>query len=254
MQLSITAIKAFKACRRMYYLRYVEGLKPVTKPEALEVGTNYHKLLESLYSGDLDALQGTTREHAMAQAYHKYIYPRFKVTAAEKRLEYNLGDGDVLTGIVDGIAADGCIVEHKTTSQAITPAYEYNLLWDEQILAYMLLTGARKVWYTVCQKPTIRQKKGETDEEYFERMCAWYDEDTETKITVMQIERTDAEVEAFRKQLETIKGTIHEAENDGNYYINTCHCNAWGRRCEYSSICLNYDPEAQYLEYYHYKQ
>ena len=44
----------------------------------------------------------------------------------------------------------------------------------------MLLTGMRKVWYTVCRKPTIRQKKNETDEEFFGRMVAWYDEDTET--------------------------------------------------------------------------
>ena len=224
-------------------------LEPIQKTEALETGSNYHKLLEMLNTtGEIES--GYTKEIAMATAYKKYIYPKFKVSEAEKWLEYDLGYGDKFVGIADGIANDGHIVEHKTTSQEITEQYEYNLLWDEQILAYMLLTGMRKVWYTVCRKPTIRQKRNETDEEFFERMVAWYDEDTESKIRLLEIERTDNEVEEFRQSLEQIKATMQEAEMDKNFYKNTCHCNVWGRRCEYSSICLNYQPNAEYIDFY----
>lgn len=249
MNLSISKIKTFKACRQMYRLKYVEMLEPIQKAEALETGSNYHKLLETLNTtGEIES--GYTKEIAMATAYKKYIYPKFKVSEAEKWLEYDLGNGDKLVGIADGIANDGHIVEHKTTSQEITEQYEYNLLWDEQILAYMLLTGMRKVWYTVCRKPTIRQKRNETDEEFFERMVAWYDEDTESKVRLLEIERTDNEVEQFRQSLEEIKATIQEAEMNKNFYKNTCHCNVWGRRCEYSSICLNYQPNAEYIDFY----
>ena len=249
MDLSISKIKTFKACRQMYRLKYVEMLEPIQKAEALETGSNYHKLLETLNTtGEIES--GYTKEIAMATAYKKYIYPKFKVSEAEKWLEYDLGNGDKFVGIADGIANDGHIVEHKTTSQEITEQYEYNLLWDEQILAYMLLTCMRKVWYTVCRKPTIRQKKNETDEEFFERMVAWYDEDTESKIRLLEIERTDNEVEEFRQSLEQIKATMQEAEMDNNFYKNTCHCNVWGRRCEYSSICLNYQPNAEYIDFY----
>ena len=226
----------------------MEMLEPIQKAEALETGSNYHKLLETLNTtGEIES--GYTKEIAMATAYKKYIYPKFKVSEAEKWLEYDLGNGDKFVGIADGIANDGHIVEHKTTSQEITEQYEYNLLWDEQILAYMLLTGMRKVWYTVCRKPTIRQKKNETDEEFFGRMVAWYDEDTESKIRLLEIERTDNEVEQFRSELECIKATMYEAEMDKNFYKNTCHCNMWGRRCEYSSICLNYQPNAEYIDF-----
>ena len=159
------------------------------------------------------------------------------------------GNGDKLIGIVDGIAEDGHIVEHKTTGSEITEQYEYNLMWDEQILAYMLMTGSRKVWYTICRKPTIRQKQNETDEEFFCRMVEWYDTDTESKIRLLEIERTDDEVEQFRKELETIKASMQEAIEDGNFYRNTCHCNMYGRRCEYSGICLNYDPNAEHIEF-----
>ena len=186
----------------------------------------------------------------MVTAYKKYIYPHFKVTEAEKYVEYDLGNGDTLIGFVDGVTDNGYIVEHKTTGMDITEQYEYNLLWDEQILAYMLMTGMRKVWYTVCRKPTIRIKKNESEEEFFERMVAWYDEDTDSKIRLLEIERTDEEVEQFRQDLEVIKATIQEAVQDKNFYKNTCHCNMYGRRCEYSSICLNYQPNAEYIDFY----
>lgn len=230
-------------------MKYVEMLEPIQKAEALETGSNYHSLLEELNkTGTLDGEM--TKELAMAKAYEKYIYPHFKVVEAEKYVEYDLGDGDTLIGFVDGVTDNGYIVEHKTTGMDITEQYEYNLLWDEQILAYMLMTGMRKVYYTVCRKPTIRQKQKETDEEFFNRMVAWYDEDTDSKIRLLEIERTDNEVEQFRQDLEVIKATIQEAVQDKNFYKNTCHCNMYGRRCEYSSICLNYQPNAEYIDFY----
>ena len=235
-------------------MKYVEMLEPIQKAEALETGSNYHKLIESLYKSGGWLLQrdagGWTKELAMVTAYAKYIYPHFEVSEAEKYVEYDLGNGDTLIGFVDGVTDNGYIVEHKTTGMDITEQYEYNLLWDEQILAYMLMTGMRKVWYTVCRKPTIRIKKNESEEEFFERMVAWYDEDTDSKIRLLEIERTDEEVEQFRQDLEVIKATIQEAVQDKNFYKNTCHCNMYGRRCEYSSICLNYQPNAEYIDFY----
>ena len=250
MRLSVSRIKAFKACRRLYELKYVERLEPVSKAEALEIGSNYHKLLERINGGDMDALDTDySKENAMAIAYHKYIYPKFHVTEAEKWLEYDLGDGDTLVGIADAIADDGHIVEHKSTGSEITEEYEYGLQWDEQILAYMLMTGKRKVWYTVCRKPTIRQKQNETEEKFFGRMVEWYDTDTDSKIRLLEITRTDEEVEQFRLELLSMVDEMKKAESIKAFYKNTCHCKMYGRRCEYSSVCLFYDPEQEYVEF-----
>ena len=250
MRLSISKIKAFKSCRRLYDLRYNEKLYPVQKAEALEIGSNYHKILEAMYNNPEDVSpfeEGDfSKENAMAHAYAKYIYPKFKVTAAEKWLEYELPGGDKFVGIADGIAEDGALVEHKTVGSEITEQYEYNLLWDEQILAYMLMTGARHVWYTVCRKPTIRQKQNESAKEFYERMIAWYDTDTDSKIRLIKVERTDEEVEAFKHELYQIAIEIKMADN---YYRNTCHCNMYGRRCEYSGVCLHYDPNMDYIDF-----
>ena len=248
MNVSISRVKLFKACRRAYELKYIYDLVPVKKAEALETGITYHAMLEELYKeGDfLSAEEEYSKEQAMAVAYKKYIYPRFKVKSAEDWFEYLLPNGDKLIGRTDGITEDGCLVEHKTTSSEITEEYEYNLLWDEQLLGYMLATGTRKVWYTVCRKPNIRQKKDESDEEFFQRMVEWYDTDTPSKIRLLCLHRTDEEVNNFALDL---RKTIYEMQHATFFYKNCAHCNKWGRRCEYSSICLNYDPEQEYIEF-----
>ena len=248
MRLSVSKLKTFKSCRRMYELKYQEGLYPVNTAESLETGKNYHKRLESLYNGDFDVLDdGYSKECAMAIAYHKYIYPKFKVVETEKWIEHDLGGGNKLVGQIDAVAEDGMLVEHKTYGGNDSfEQYEYNLMWDEQILAYMLMTGQRKMYYTVCKKPTIRQKKEETDEQFFARMVAWYDEDTDNKIRLIMIQRTDDDVSRFEDDLMLM---VNEILHTGYFYRNTCNCNMYGRRCEYSSICLHYDPTQTYIEF-----
>lgn len=244
-KLSISRIKTFKACRRAYELKYIEGLEPVGKADTLAVGADYHALIEGLYNVNClpPADDNWDKALAMATAYQKYIYPKLKIVEAEKWVEAPELN---LIGRVDGIADDGCLVEHKTTSMEVGPEYEYNLQWDEQILAYMLMTGTRKMYYTVCRKPTIRQKKSESDEEFFKRMVEWYDDDTDKKIGIIVVERTDDEVEVFRRDIEAI---VNEINHTDNYYKNTLHCFRWGRPCEYAQICLNYDPNQQYIEF-----
>lgn len=246
MRLSISRIKLFKSCRRAYELKYIHGLVPVETPETLQTGSRYHERIEELYrTGSVDT-SDLSKEAAMALAYQKYIAPKFKVAAVEEWQMYTLKTGDTLVGRVDGIAEDGRLVEHKTTGSEITEEYEYNLQWDEQMLAYMLMTGAREIWYTVCRKPNIRLKKGETEEEFFQRMVDWYDEDTDSKIRLLLLSRTDEEVESFRVDLESIAAEMNAVKS---FYKNTNHCKCWGRRCEYSSICLDYDPDKEYVEF-----
>lgn len=246
MRVSVSRLKLFKACRKAFFFRYVENLIPVEKPEALTVGTNYHELIEQLYKiGKLQCDEDNfTKEHAMAKAYEKYIYPKLAYTVSEKWYEKGIGD-DVFVGRLDGIADDNVIIEHKTTGHDIEE-YEYDLQWDEQVLAYMFLTGSRKAIFTICRKPTIRLKKNETEEEFFNRMVEWYDTDTESKIRMIELVRSDEEVEAFVTQAKCL---CKEISKDCVFYPNTTYCNHWGRRCEYASICLNYDPNAQYVEF-----
>lgn len=246
MKASVSQIKLFKACRKAWDFKYRERLTPVQTAESLEMGRSYHAFLQALEEG-APLPCDYSKPAAMAAAYEKYIFPKFKVKSAEAELTKEIGT-HTLHGFVDGLTDDGFIVEHKTTSRDISEGgeYEYDLLWDEQVLAYMSLTGLRKVYYTVCKKPTIRLKKGETEEEFYQRMVEWYDTDTEQKVRVFVVERTDAEVAQFEQDFIAI---CDEMENCKGAYRNCLHCNAWGRRCEYASICLNYDPAQEYVEF-----
>ena len=257
METSISKAKLFKACRRAYYFRYIEGLIPVKKSEALETGSSYHERIEALYSGQ-EIENDYSREAAMTEAYRKYIFPKLKVKAVEKWERSNIPSAvmyyktHTLIGRVDGIAEDGNLVEHKTTSLDISEGgeYEYNLLWDEQILAYMFMTGTTKMYYTVCRKPTIRQKKTESQEEFYQRMVDWYDEDTDLKIRAFTVERTPQEIREWAEGMESLCDEMEAAEvHPERLYRNTCYCTHWGRRCEYSGICLNYNPRQRYVEY-----
>ena len=248
MKVSISRMKLFKACRRAYQFKYIEKLEPVQKAEALETGSEYHELVEWINEhGSFDGVEEDwSKEQAMASAYYRYIYPNLpKIKSAEEWVGCSIGDdGDELIGRVDALTVDGEVVEHKTTSSEINEEYEYNLQWDEQILAYMLCTGCRKIYYTVCRKPTIRQKKDETEEEFFHRMVEWYNEDTDSKIKIIEIVRTDEEVLRFKLDFAQ---ELKELKNASLMYRNCQHCFRWGRQCEYAPICLNYDPNQEYI-------
>lgn len=246
-ELSVSKLKLFKACRRAYQLKYVEGLVPVTEADALKTGRKYHEMLEKIYRGEdpWDAGRDHSREAAMSMAYVKYVMPHIpELAAAEEWKESEFWLDITLVGRVDGITPDGHIVEHKTTS--LTPGeYFYNLQMDEQSLMYMYLTGARTAYFTVCRKPTIRQKKGESEEEFFHRMVEWYDEDTAQKINSFLISRTDNEINEYIEECFSLAREMKSSECV--FYRNTCHCRAWGRECEYAPVCKHYDPNQQYI-------
>jgi hypothetical protein len=249
----------------MYYFKYVEELENVTPIAALEEGRTYHSKLEQLYkNGDFDIDVENPKISAMAIAYQKYIYPQFKVQRVEDWFEYQIDQGVTLVGRYDGVADDGCVVEHKSTSADVDDEYIYNLQWDEQVLNYMLTSGKNEIYYTVCKKPTIRQKQNETAEQFLDRCVEWYDEDTDKKIRVIKVIRNEKEIEAQKVALKYIarsmvsdeecyelwSSQLHEKElADNVFYRNCCHCTAFGRKCEFASICLDYDPKLEYVEY-----
>ena len=247
MELSVTKIKDYKMCKRLYELKYLEKIKPVKDSEALINGRSYHDKLEQLYTKGYFDFSGDITD-AMAFAYEKFIYPEFSMCYVEDWFDYKLNDNHTLIGRIDGITSDKILVEHKTTSRDVDESYIYNLQWDEQILSYMLANNTRKIYYTVCKKPTIRKKKNESDEDFINRCCNWYNEDTEKKIGVFMLERTDEEIEKHKKNLIYIADEMEDcSKHKEKLYNNPCACSMWGSRCPYSSICLNYQPDKEYI-------
>ena len=248
MRVSASKVRLFKSCRRAYELRYIEGLIPVETPSALETGKSYHSRIEELYQTGAVDDSDFSKASAMAKAYEKYMYPKLKMKAVEEWFSYELPHNHLVVGRVDGIAENGYLVEHKTTSSNLDE-YEYGLEWDEQIPCYMLAYNTNKVFYTVIQKPTIRQKKSETDEEFYQRMIDWYAEDTDSKIRCIEITRSYEYLEEFRKQLIAMCDEMDRAESEGILYKNPAYCHHWNRLCEYAQICNNYDRDVDYVNF-----
>ena len=245
MNLSISKARLFKACRKAYEFKYIHNLVPVQESEALLIGRGYHSKIEDLCNTGTFDYSDLSKDSAMALAYKKYIYPHFEVVNTEEFVSRPLGKyrEHFMFGYVDGISTDGRLVEHKTTSVNLDE-YEFDLQYDEQILAYMAMTDMREVYYTICRKPTIRQLSRESNEQFFDRMVEWYDTDTYSKIRVLLISRTDEEINNFINEITLL---ADDMEHPKSFYRNTSYCRAWGRRCEYSSICMNFDPNQQYI-------
>lgn len=248
MKASISKIRLFKSCRRAYELRYVEGLAPVQVSDALETGRSYHGKLEDLYKNGSFDDSDLSKASAMAKAYEKYIYPQFKIKTVEEPFEFKVCPEHTIVGRVDGIAEGMALVEHKTTSNDLD-GYEFDLEWDEQIPCYMLAYEINTMIYTIVKKPTIRQKKNESDEEFYQRMVEWYDEDTHSKIRLVTVIRTHDELMEFRKHLIMMCDEMERAEASGRLYRNPAYCHHWNTLCEYAQICNNYDPNETYINF-----
>ena len=195
-RLTTSQVKCFKTCRKRYELEYVECLKPVETPKALEIGTLYHKGLEALLKGAtmpdiqaaiwdginpaLDPVQDEITAYTvweMLKAFDRESgWREWRIVYVEKEFEVSTGYAKRLRGKIDGIIKkdDGdFLLEHKSTSQWGTDgsAYLHNLLWDEQSTNYlfaharMLEDGViegeavKGVFYVIVEKPTIRPYK-----------------------------------------------------------------------------------------------
>lgn len=248
MKASNSGIQTFKQCRRMYQLKYLHGLEPVQTADALKRGSTYHELIEGILKGDSSVLQNCDdpKIRAMATAFQMYILPQLtQIDAVEQWFNYETPSGHTMVGIID--AKNGAeLVEHKTTSGLIDGNYFQKLEFDEQIPTYMLAFNTNWINYTVCSVPSIRQKKTESDEEFYQRCVDWYAEDTEHKITMVQLNRTNDELEEFQKEQDDI---LNEMENCKLFYRNPANCSKWGRLCEYASVCMNYDPSQEYVQF-----
>lgn len=181
-KLTTSQVKCFKTCRKRYELEYVQMLKPIETPKALEIGTLYHAGLERLLNGrefidvaaDLLEISHASAEDKgidydpmnvyiaieMVRAWDRDSdWRSWKIEAVEKQFEVTTGYAKRLLGKIDGIithpeTGKPYLIEHKTTGMWGTDGTKYleNLLWDEQSTNYLfayrrmledgILTGA----------------------------------------------------------------------------------------------------------------
>lgn len=186
----LTASRSAKllGCPRAHFWSYERGLKRVDSGPALRFGSAWHRAMEARWLGkdydnalgaalpdnvDLDPVQAETLASLLMAYYHRYgasdelvsqVFPEveFKQDLQASRSFFSAGKIDGLAKLKDGRVA---IVEHKTTSDDVSPASEYwtRLRFNPQLLQYV--GAARQLnWpvevaiYDVVRKPAISPK------------------------------------------------------------------------------------------------
>lgn len=290
----------FRDCRKMAEWRYLRKLVPMGSDKNLHFGSVIHECLEQWHKvQDLNAVQSyidscyplrksddkqRAEWHyatAMMKGYSKrYADEAFKVIALE--LEFhgpiiNPATGASsrtfdLAGKVDGIVEqDGqyFLLEHKTAS-VIDGGYLEALWCNFQIQLYskyieqecgMLISGTI---YNILAKTRLKQKQGETDEEYEARCAELIAKSKSGKTSAKQhVGETDEEFqerladwyskpEAFHRELIffdkgqlvelqaelwELSQSFLEARRRDMWYKNTRHCFHYNRPCAYLPLC-----------------
>lgn len=233
-EITASQIRAYKSCRRLYELEYIDCLRPIEEYEPYAIGRNYHnKVSQIIKHGEFEKTDDKT--DMMAEAFGKFIMPKLKAVKTETEFGIRLSHGIYLKGKIDGIDESGIPIEHKTTANAISDEFAEKLKWDDQIAVYMIGAGANELVYTVCQKPTIKLRQNESREDYLKRCAEWYDE---TKTAVLRLSRTDEELEEKKREITAI---AKEIRSQKNWLRNPANCKVLS--CQYSKICLGYDSE-----------
>ena len=234
-ELTATMIGTYKRCPRRYELEYIHELKPVGTSDALAIGTSYHANVEHILRHEEYDHSGLAGR--MSEAFEKYINWETWDAHPEQEFRVRITRGLYLKGKLDALTSARIPVEHKTTGQANLDKYIDHLAYDDQISLYMLATGSLEAIYTVMQKPTIRQGKAESEEDYLSRVSDWYSPE---HVVCVRVYRTAGELAAKREEVIYLAGQIRRTKLFWRN-PNTCAITA----CPYASICLSYEPEME---------
>jgi hypothetical protein len=301
--LTYSALNTFRNCPRRYKHRYMDFLRPREKAEALSFGGVIHGAIEIWYRSVADANRMWTVLDFLDQQFPERIgddaqianwhlaramitgyasrYPSedFEIVEVEKEFTGEIRNPDtgrlsqtfVMAGKADAIVqlSDGMyLLEHKTAS-SIDASYLDKLWTDTQIALYSFylrqlgypIVG---VIYNILLKSRLKQRAGETQEEYEARRAELAAKNKSGKSTAKrQMPETDEEFqarlaewygrpEAFHREhiylsedrLAMLQEEVWEitqqyldARRRGKWLLNTSNCFSYQRPCEYLPFC-----------------
>ena len=267
-------LTTFSRCEHRHDLRYNKRLTPFEEHPALSMGSAFHAGIES---GSVDAAlevlrggepvwdrfeedAGRVREAtvtAMVEGAlaHWTDWPKEQEVQFEVALRHpdtgNASKRHRLSGVFDGVW-DGDHPEHPgevvlgewKTASMVNRDYMERLEIDFQVSTYnwagsiKYSAPIRKTDYRIVKKPTIRQRKGETVEEFAERVRADYIDRPEHYFFQTIVRRTDEQLERWQRQAWAIHSRMLQIKNEQLPAIqNTNSCLGRGR-CPYFDLCV----------------
>lgn len=261
------ALNAARDCKRLYYYRYELGLQRRGGDDspALNFGKLWHKVLARWFERrTLDGMQAFVDAHAASQddiercmamlvgyiarwlelpqmSLHEVeiLVPiRNPVTGRRSQRFTQFGFLDMLELSQDGRVR---LVEHKTAA-SIGGGYLEKLWSDSQITGYYAALQnmgieVESVVYDVALKPKIRQKKTESLDEFYARLCAWHMQPEAYHREEVYI--SDRQIMDWRTDVWQVTQELLACRRSGYWYRNTSRCWDWYRPCQFVSLCQN---------------
>ena len=287
--------KSFRRCARHHLHAYVQGFRPLSKSGPLRFGSWFHLMLEAWWKATSDHLGCALAVLETPDADGLDAFDR--VRAQELMLGYDARWGDdavmvervevqfetalvnpesgrqsqtwALGGKIDAIASmDGrpWVVEHKTTSEDISPGSTYwqKLRMDTQVSTYFL--GAASLGfdvegclYDVIKKPGMKphaatpvdsrkykasgelyaaqRDRDETPEEFRARLREYVGAHLFELFQRGQVMRMQAELDDAAFDIWQTARAIRDAELAQRWPRNPDACFQWSRACEYFDVC-----------------
>lgn len=273
--LTNSAISTFKSCPKKYFWRYLRELESIERPPALLLGTAIHGFLESHYrqlpftppsdlnSKSLAILKGVAEFYPILFMDDADL---FDPVAVEKTIHGEILNPETgrparefkYSGKIDGLvvlkkdkegfkAGDLLLLEHKSVSK-VDDSYFERLQLDSQLLLYSLYlsreleTPISGCLFNVIEKPKIRPKKNESDEEYGLRLRMEMNWPEQYHRRYLRF--PDQRLHEIQKELWDAKNVVAKARQENIFTMNANACFDYHRKCGYWALCASQDPEA----------
>ena len=304
--LTNSSCTCFRRCPREYYFKYVLLRRPRRKTDALRFGSFFHLGLNAWWSvGDVSqstkldaavhAMDPTTGDvdlfdHAKAVALMigytaMWGDVRYETLAVERQFRLPLNVGRLigpaskfdLGGAIDAIVRDAkgnvALLEHKTTSEDISPTSDYwrhVVALDPQVSTYMSAAKAlgydpRSCIYDVIRKPTLtparatpedkkkytkptkadplprlyagQRETDETPEEYSARLLEDIQSQPDRYFARQVIVRLEHDNDAHAEDVRMTAEAIEFATERSAFPRTPSACERYHRLCEYHDVC-----------------
>lgn len=269
MIITYSSLNCFQQCHQKYKIRYLDGIVPIRKSNALEFGSAMHLALEAywnyvkatqLFEADdsnpapcdfqfdantiltdkVDAFKLAGLLRGYVDKYYKEDVSTWEVVAVEREFKVRVCGSDIV-GKADGLVRNRqtgkyYILEHKTSS-VVDESYIEQKSIDSQTMLYaaclqdamgITISGAI---HDVLTKQKIRLKKGESENDFCQRLLEDVSDENFNRILV---EFGDGELEDFKRDY---YAQIDELVDCKRFYKCTGSCLGRFGACEYLPIC-----------------
>lgn len=281
--LTNSSLTTFKTCPKKYEFQYVHGYFPKEESAALQFGKIFHGALEILVTtksvdkacefiiGESEGLEDEFLQPkciALLEGYaRRYADEPLKVVFAEKQIKFDLLNhitrepredfimNSVLDRLLEDLREKNVLLETKTTTEEIEdPTAEYwkRLGMDSQLSTYFIGAAANgwpidRCIYDVIRKPTIRPKKNETPQQFYERLAQDIIERPNFYYARREIPRINSELERTLIDINLIADAITYYHRVKSFPRHTNSCKSVYGTCPYFKVCTNqisiHDPD-----------